>query len=63
MSGDNGASDAQRPPGERTRRLPPGWELQEGEDLEAMVLRLPPEVTRINAAMRLAIQAEFGVGS
>ena len=25
-----------------------------------MVLRLPPEVTRINAAMRLAIQAEFG---
>ncbi len=60
MSGDSGASDARRPPGERTRRLPPGWELQEGEDLEAMILRLPPEVTRINAAMRLAIQAEFG---
>ncbi len=57
---DSGPFDPAHPPGERTRRLPPGWELEEGDDVEAMVLRLPPEVTRINATMRLAIQAEFG---
>lgn len=45
----------------RLRRLPPGWEVETGSDeVEAILLRLPPEVTRISATMRLAIQAEFG---
>lgn len=43
-----------------SRRLPPsGWEI-ESEDFEYVPLRLPPDVTRISASMRLAIQAEFG---
>ncbi len=43
------------------RRLPPGWDAETAaEDVEALLLRLPPEVTRITATMRLAIQAEFG---
>ncbi|MFT4199647.1 MAG: DUF5703 family protein [Gordonia sp. (in: high G+C Gram-positive bacteria)] len=46
---------------QRLRRLPPGWEAETlADDVEALLLRLPPEVTRINATMRLAIQAEFG---
>ncbi|WP_373277721.1 DUF5703 family protein [Gordonia araii] len=45
----------------RLRRLPPGWEAETvADDVEALLLRLPPEVTRISATMRLAIQAEFG---
>lgn len=49
------------PPGQRTRRLPPGWEAEAlPDDVEALLLRLPPEVTRVSATMRLAIQAEFG---
>ncbi|GED98132.1 hypothetical protein nbrc107697_21710 [Gordonia crocea] len=48
-------------PGTRTGRLPPGWEAETvADDVEALLLRLPPEVTRISATMRLAIQAEFG---
>ncbi|MBC2638352.1 DUF5703 family protein [Rhodococcus sp. NPDC056960] len=42
-----------------SRRLPSGWET-ESEDFEYVPLRLPPDVTRISASMRLAIQAEFG---
>ena len=50
-----------QPPGERARRLPPGWEVETTtDDVEALLLRLPPEVTQINATMRLAISAEFG---
>ncbi|WP_371828971.1 DUF5703 family protein [Rhodococcoides kyotonense] len=30
------------------------------EDWEYIPLRLPPDVTRVTASMRLAIQAEFG---
>ena len=61
----HGASDAQRAPARGgTRRLPPGSGASgRAKTSEAMVLRLPPEVTRINAAMRPAIQAEFGVGA
>ena len=42
-----------------SRRHPSGWEI-ESEDYEYVPLRLPPDVTRVSASMRLAIQAEFG---
>lgn len=44
---------------ERRRAVPAGWEIQ-SDDYEYIPLRLPPDVTRVNASMRLAIQAEFG---
>ncbi|PXX71082.1 hypothetical protein DFR70_101503 [Nocardia tenerifensis] len=49
------------PPEQRPRRgaLPAGWETT-SDDYEYVPLRLPPEVTRVTASMRLAIQAEFG---
>ncbi|MFD4404567.1 DUF5703 family protein [Nocardia sp. NPDC058499] len=40
-------------------KLPTGWETT-GDDYEYIPLRLPPDVTRVTASMRLAIQAEFG---
>ena len=40
-------------------KLPAGWETT-SDDYEYIPLRLPPEVTRVTASMRLAIQAEFG---
>lgn len=45
----------------RPGRTPPGWEItsEEGE-YEYVPLRLPPEVSRVTASVRLAIQAEFG---
>ncbi|MFC4373423.1 DUF5703 family protein [Nocardia halotolerans] len=45
----------------RTARsgTPPSWETSD-DDYEYVPLRLPPEVTRVTASMRLAIQAEFG---
>lgn len=39
--------------------LPPTWETS-SDDYEYIPLRLPPDVTRVTASMRLAIQAEFG---
>ncbi|MFF0488859.1 DUF5703 family protein [Nocardia sp. NPDC004068] len=41
--------------------LPAEWEqaIEEGE-YEYVPLRLPPDVTRVTASMRLAIQAEYG---
>ena len=39
--------------------LPASWETT-SDDYEYVPLRLPPEVTRVTASMRLAIQAEFG---
>ncbi|MBF6210139.1 dihydroorotate dehydrogenase [Nocardia puris] len=39
--------------------LPAGWETS-GDDYEYIPLRLPKDVTRVTASMRLAIQAEFG---
>ncbi|QIS12349.1 MULTISPECIES: DUF5703 family protein [Nocardia] len=39
--------------------LPSGWETS-SEDYEYVPLRLPPDVNRVTASMRLTIQAEFG---
>ncbi|WP_069166624.1 DUF5703 family protein [Nocardia altamirensis] len=52
---------AHEPADRRTRRrgLPVGWETT-SDDYEYVPLRLPPDVTRVTASMRLAIQAEFG---
>ncbi|WP_454199247.1 DUF5703 family protein [Nocardia sp. Marseille-Q1738] len=43
----------------RGHALPAGWETT-SDDYEYVPLRLPPDVTRVTASMRLAIQAEFG---
>lgn len=40
-------------------RFPREWDLT-SEEWEYVPLRLPPDVTRVTASMRLAIQAEFG---
>ncbi|WP_439032906.1 DUF5703 family protein [Gordonia terrae] len=40
-------------------RYPTGWEVT-SEDVECILLRLPPDVTRVTASMRLALEAEFG---
>lgn len=40
-------------------RYPAGWEVT-SEDVECLLLKLPPDVTRVTASMRLALQAEFG---
>ena len=40
---DSGPFDPAHPPGERTRRLPPGWELEEGDDVEAINRLFTPE--------------------
>ncbi|MEO7077632.1 MAG: DUF5703 family protein [Rhodococcus sp. (in: high G+C Gram-positive bacteria)] len=40
-------------------RFPREWDLT-SEEWEYVPLRLPPDVTRVAASMRLAIQAEFG---
>ncbi|MEU4311744.1 DUF5703 family protein [Nocardia sp. NPDC024068] len=39
--------------------LPATWDTS-SDDYEYVPLRLPPDVTRVTASMRLAIQAEFG---
>lgn len=44
----------------RRAALPPSWEAGRDDDYEYFPLRLPPDVTRISASMRLAIQAEYG---
>lgn len=41
-------------------RMPAGWEVSASDDWEYVPLKLPPDVTRVTASMRLAIQAEFG---
>ncbi len=40
-------------------RFPREWDLT-SEEWEYVPLRLPPDVTRVAASMRIAIQAEFG---
>lgn len=40
-------------------RMPAEWESA-ADDWEYVPLKLPPDVTRVTASMRLAIQAEFG---
>lgn len=53
----------------RRTKLPAGWEVSSddggaseatGDEFEYAPLHLPPDVTRVSASMRLAIQAEFG---
>ena len=41
------------------RAMPVGWETQ-SDDWEYVPIKLPPDVTRVTASMRLAISAEFG---
>ncbi|MBA4020821.1 MAG: dihydroorotate dehydrogenase [Gordonia sp.] len=43
----------------RTRGFPREWDMS-ADDYEYIPLRLPPDVTRVSASMRLSIQAEFG---
>ncbi|MEU7631318.1 DUF5703 family protein [Nocardia sp. NPDC049220] len=59
-AGDTSAAPPD-PAAHRTQRrsLPAGWETS-SDDYEYVPLRLPPDVTRVTASMRLAIQAEFG---
>jgi hypothetical protein len=40
--------------------FPPGWETDSDDEYDYYPLRLPPEITRITASLRLSIQAEFG---
>lgn len=40
-------------------RMPPGWDVDLSDEYEWAPLRLPPEVTRINASTRLSIEAEY----
>ncbi|NLU84967.1 DUF5703 family protein [Rhodococcus sp. HNM0569] len=41
------------------RKLPATWDTS-SEEFDYVPLTLPPDVTRVSASMRLAIQAEFG---
>ncbi|GLE50677.1 DUF5703 family protein [Mycobacterium montefiorense] len=43
----------------RWSRLPAGWDTDMSDDYEWVPLRLPPEVTRISASIRLSIEAEY----
>ncbi len=43
----------------RGNRMPPGWDTGLSDDYEWVPLRLPPDVTRISASMRLSIEAEY----
>jgi len=45
--------------GKRNRGFPREWDMS-ADDYEYIPLRLPPDVTRVTASMRLSIQAEFG---
>lgn len=40
-------------------RVPTSWDTS-NEDYDYIPLRLPPDVTRVTASLRLAIQAEYG---
>ncbi|WP_067537474.1 DUF5703 family protein [Nocardia crassostreae] len=43
-----------------SRELPADWEASSSDEYEYIPLRLPREMNRVTASMRLAIQAEFG---
>ncbi|EOM78419.1 hypothetical protein DW322_14700 [Rhodococcus rhodnii] len=45
--------------GFNARRLPASWDTA-SEDFEYVPVKLPPDVTRVGAALRLQLQAEFG---
>ncbi|MDT5094759.1 MAG: hypothetical protein QOH60_4122 [Mycobacterium sp.] len=40
-------------------RMPKGWDVDLSDDYEWVPLRLPPEITRLSASIRLSIEAEF----
>jgi hypothetical protein len=40
-------------------RMPAGWEGDLSEEYEWVPLRLPPDVTRLSASIRLSIEAEY----
>ncbi|MBX5488485.1 hypothetical protein MHAS_01566 [Mycolicibacterium hassiacum DSM 44199] len=40
-------------------RMPQDWTQDLSDDYEWFPLRLPPDVTRISASVRLAIEAEY----
>jgi hypothetical protein len=39
--------------------MPAAWEAELTDDYEWIPLRLPPEVTRVSASIRLSIEAEY----
>ncbi len=43
----------------RWSRLPEGWAAEMSDEYEWIPLRLPPEVTRLSASIRLSIEAEY----
>ncbi len=46
--------------GGRGPGFPREWTAASSDDYEYTPLRLPPDVTRVTASMRLSIEAEFG---
>lgn len=40
-------------------RMPATWEADLSDDYEWVPLRLPPDVTRVSASIRLSIEAEY----
>jgi Family of unknown function (DUF5703) len=40
-------------------RMPAAWEADLSDDYEWVPLRLPPDVTRVSASIRLSIEAEY----
>ena len=40
-------------------RMPAAWEAELSDDYEWVPLRLPPDVTRVSASIRLSIEAEY----
>ena len=45
--------------GQQRGRMPAAWEADLSDDYEWVPLRLPPDVTRVSASTRLAIEAEY----
>jgi hypothetical protein len=39
--------------------MPPGWATDLSDEYEWVPLRLPPDVTRVSASVRLSIEAEY----
>lgn len=39
--------------------MPAAWEAELSDDYEWVPLRLPPDVTRVSASIRLSIEAEY----
>jgi Family of unknown function (DUF5703) len=40
-------------------RMPVGWDVDLSDEYEWVPLRLPPDVTRLSASIRLSIEAEY----